>query len=181
MGLSCFTSKTLQKSTIKSRYKQRFCQVGVIAKVLWSVWEEGFRSVDKEAAGRAAALSSLRSPIAALRHLEICFLTVPWEDRDVFFWQLCHNVHSDVCEFWGLVCKKIGTPCSSFFMNPKAAKTMHITGNLGFLVSVKPCICNSLDQSPTVESDKETWVGISIGVCTLTYMYTLVYLIPFSR
>lgn len=63
MGLSCFTSKTLQKSTIKSRYKQQFCQVGVIAKVLWSVWEESFRSMDKEAAGRAAAWAVSGPPL----------------------------------------------------------------------------------------------------------------------
>lgn len=55
-------------------------------------------------------LSSFRFPIAALRHLETCFLPVPWEDRAVFFWQLCHSMHSDVCEFWGLMCKEIGAP-----------------------------------------------------------------------
>lgn len=116
-------------------------------------------------------LSSFRFPIAALRHLETCFLPVPWEDRAVFFWQLCHSMHSDVCEFWGLMCKEIGAPQVSLW-TPRWQKTMHITGNLGFLVSVKPCICNSLDQSPTVESDRqETWVGISIGVYTLTCIH----------
>lgn len=51
------------ETTIKSRHEQRFCQVGVIAKVLCSVWEEGFRSVDKDAAERATAWAVSGSPL----------------------------------------------------------------------------------------------------------------------
>lgn len=50
----------------------------------------------------------------------------------------------------------------------------------GVLVSIKPCICNSLDQSPTVESDRLRDMGGDFHSSVHTDLYTLVYLIPFS-
>lgn len=174
MGLSCFTSKTLQKSTIKSRHEQRFCPVGVRAKVLWSVWEEGFRSMDRMLLREQFWVPHCSSqaswnmfPPFALGRQRCVLLTTVSQRAQWCMWVLGFGVQGN-------------RSSSSFFMNPKMAKN-----NAHYRKPGVSCKCKTLHlQQPRPVSycrvRQTRDMGADFHWSVHTDLYTLVYLIPFS-
>lgn len=89
-------------------------------------------------------------------------------------------MHSDVCEVGDLVCKEIGVPFSSFFMNPKMAKDNALYRKPGVSCKCKTLNLQQPRQGPYCRVRQTRDTGGDFHWSVHADLYTLVYLIPFS-